>query len=411
MLPRVGLVGTQEQVGLLAPVLISLNFKITALYCKSGEFRDSLATKYNIPYAAKDFKDLLFRVDVDLVYVATEPGRQAEVAVKALTSGKHCICQKPPTLSQAEARKMVGLSQYYNKLLSMVDSHLRFLPAVQKLKKLLNEGYCGELLAMEAHIKMSSLIQDEPYSWKCESSMGGGALNIIGAHLIDLVTFLSGQHAVKAHATLNTFTPTTSTIRGYRTVTSDDFCGFHLRYDGGLFSTVTINTHGTGQYDFLFSVTGTQGTLSIHGLDLVGSQTGKNQEEVFHKQVEPNLEQYGMKVCTKYPKTQLSQLVLGYCEMLEALKKYFKHCSHLGSGSSTLSCEAPLNAATFEDGLYTRTVLDTLHTSHSSGRWLDVPKATDVDPSNPFWTSSSTSQLQHSMTSRSSPKATRPVYV
>ena len=409
MLPRVGLVGSHEQVSLLVPILKALNFKITALYCKSGDTRDSIARKFHIPYAAKDFKDLLFRVDVDLVYVATEPARQAEVAVKALTSGKHCICQKPPTLNQAEAQKMVGLSQYYNRLLSVLESHLRFLPAVQKLKKLLAEGYCGQLLAMEAHVRMGSLIQDEPYSWKCEASMGGGALNMVGAHLIDLVTFLSGQHALKAHATLNTFRSSTASIHGYRTITSDDFCCFHLRYDSELFTTITVNTHAMGQFDFRFSVTGTNGYLTIQGLDLVGSQSGKD-PEVLHSQEEPDLGRYGLSKCTRCPKMQLLQLVLGYQEMLEALKQSFEH-PQLGASQTSTSYSAPRDAATFEDGLYVRTVLDTLHNSHSLGAWVDVPKARDIDPSNPFWTSTNTSQLQHSMTSRSSPKAQRAVYV
>lgn len=408
MLPRVGLVGTPEQVSLLVPVLQSLNFQVTALYCKSEETRHKVASKFDIPYAATDFKDLLFRVDVDLVYVATEPARQAEVAVKALTSGKHCICQKPPTICQAEAQKMVGLSQYYNRLLSVLESHLRFLPVVQRLKQLLSEGYCGKLLVMEAHVRMGSLIQDEAYSWKCEPSMGGGALNMVGAHLIDLVTFLSGQHALKVHAALSTFSPTTSSIHGYRTITSDDFCCFHLRYDAGLYATVTLNTHATGQFDFQFSVTGTNGHLTIQGLDLLGSQEGKK-VEVLHKQEETDLKKLGMQDCKKCPKMHLLHLVLGYQKMLEALKQTFEHPQYIGtSGSATY--KAPPDAATFEDGLYIRTVLDTLHTSNAVGRWVDVPKARKVDPSNPFWTSTSQSQ-QTTNSDKSSPKSQRPVYV
>lgn len=415
MPPRVGLVGTPEQVTLLIPVLQALNFKVTALYCKNSDTRRKLATKFDIPYSAKDFKDLLFRVDVDLVYVATEPARQAEVAVKALTSGKHCICQKPPTICQAESQKMVGLSQYYSRLLSLLESHLRFLPAVQKLKKLLGGGYCGKLLVMEAHVRMGSLIQDEAYSWKCEPSMGGGALNMVGAHLIDLVTFLSSQHALKAHATLSTFRPSTISVHSYRTITSDDFCCFHLQYDAGLYATVTLNTHATGQFDFQFSVTGTNGHLTIQGLDLLGSQEG-NKMEMLHKQEEPDLQMFGLKDSTKWPKMYLFHRVLGYQGMLEALKQTFEHPQFTGTSCSA-TYKSPPDAATFEDGLYIRTVLDTLHTSNAVGRWVDVPKAKKVDPSNPFWTSTSTSQAQQTQaqqtanTDKSSPKTQRPVFV
>ena len=408
MPPRVGLVGTPEQIILIVPALQALNFQVTALWCKKSGTCHMLASKFGIPYSAQNFKDLLFRVDVDLVYVATEPASQAEVAVKALTSGKHCICQKPPTICQAEAQKMVGLSQYYSRLLSLLESHLRFLPAVQKLKKLLSNGYCGKLLVMEGHVRMGSLLQEEDYSWKCEPSMGGGALNMVGAHLIDLVTFLSGQHALKAHATLSTFSPNTGSIHGFRTITSDDFCCFHLRCTAGLYATVTLNTHAAGQFDFQFSVTGTHGHLAIQGLDLLGSQEGRKME-VLHKQEELDLQKFGINDCPKFPRLYLLHLVLGYQGMFEALRQAFEHPQYTET-SGPATYKAPPDSATFEDGLYLRTVLDTLHTSNAVGRWVDVPKATIVDPSNPFWTTTSALQQTAPNTDKS-PKIPRPVYV
>ena len=130
MCSKIGIVGTPDQISLLVPVFHSLQFRITALWCKNLETCRKLAEKFRIPFPAANFKEVLLHPDVDLVYVATEPGMHAEVAVKTLTSGKHCICQKPPSFRQSEAQKMVSLSHYYNQLMSLLDNYMRFLPAV-----------------------------------------------------------------------------------------------------------------------------------------------------------------------------------------------------------------------------------------------------------------------------------------
>jgi len=369
---------------------------VTALWCKNHEQRNFLASKYGIPFLAKDFQDILLNSEVDLVYVATAPGQQAEVAVKALTSGKHCICQKPPTINQSEAQKMVRLSRYYNKLHSLLESHLRFLPAIRRMKMLLKDGYCGQLLLMEAHIVMGSLIHEEMYSWKCEASMGGGVLNMLGADIIDLISFLSGQHACKGHASLSTFRPTTRTIHGYRLITSDDFCCFQLKYSQGLSATITLNSHAPGHFKFHFAVTGTLGRLVVQGLDLIGCQEGKK-EEVVLKQEEVDLQALGLASTSKYPGDLLQQLVIGYKGMFEMLAELFQDAQQTPGVTS----------ATFEDGVYIRTVLDALHVSNKNGRWVDIPTLNRSESSNPFWTSST----QPSDSKKSSSKPHEPIYV
>lgn len=404
MLPRVGIVGSPEQITLLVPILQSFNFPVKALWCKNHDKRRRLATKFSVPFLAGDFKELLLHSEVELVYVATAPGSQAEIAVKALTSGKHCICQKPPTISQEEAQKMVTLSRYYSRLQSLLESHLRFLPAVCRLKTMLKDGYCGDLLVIEARVEMGSLVQDEAYSWKCESSMGGGVLNRVGADIIDLISFVSGQRACKGHASLSTFRPTTRTIHGYRVITSDDFCCFQLKCGGqGLAAIATLNSHAPGHFNFHFSVTGTSGRLRVQGLDLLGCKEG-GKEEVLLKQEMTDLKKFGIKENTKFPADLLQHLVLGYQEMFGSLVKVFE--------------EKPLSAfqsATFEDGVYIRTVLDALHASHKGGGWVDIPAVSTPSPgmekgANPFWTTSS-SQLAAAAEHRKPSKSHEPIYV
>ena len=403
MVPKVGIVGTPDQISFLVPLLHSLGFQVTAIWCKNNEVCSKLSETLHVTLAAGSFQDLLLHPEVDLVYVATEPGMHAEVAVKALTSGKHCICQKPPATCQAEAEKMVSLSQYYNQLMSFLESHLRFLPAVTRMRELILLQYCGTPFVIEARVSMGLLIQSEAYSWKCDPSTGGGVLNMFGSHLIDLISFVSNQHAKRVHGTLKTFRPQTKKINGYRTITSDDFCCFQMQCMGGLSATVTLNTHAPGQFNFEFSVSGSNGRLVMKGLDLYGCKNGE-QEQLIYKQEDVEM---GAELGSKFSQGFYRPLVLGCRGMfqmvksvLESVKSPTKRRTEHKDHRKVL-----IPSATFEDGVYIRTVLDAIHQSNSSGQWVDIPKANLVKSSNPFWTRSA------GRIDEPSPKTVRPVFV
>lgn len=419
MCSRIGIVGTPDEICVLVPVLHSLHFQITALWCKNPDTCRKLAEKFHIPFAAGNFKEVLLHSDVDLVYVATEPGMHAEVAVKSLTSGKHCICQKPPSSRQSEAQKMVSLSRYYNQLMSLLDSYMRFLPAVTKMCDLISTGYCGKLYVIEARVTMGSLIQQESYSWKCDPSMGGGVVNMLGSHIIDLVSFVSKQQAKRVHGTLNTFRPHTESIQGYRTITSDDFCCFQMECTEGLSATVTLNTHSPGQFQFEFSVTGSDGRLIMKGVDLFGNRSDE-EEKLLYKEDTKDFKMedfFGMEA--KFPPAYCHQIVVGNRVMFERLRsslearkkaiqlapaKVAKGNKGGRASQSPSHTQLLIPSATFEDGLYIRTVLDAIHSSNKSGQWVDIPKASlvEMNNTNPFWTSS---------TAEPSPKTHRPVFV
>lgn len=352
---------------------------------------------------------------MDLVYVATEPSLHAEVAVKALTSGKHCVCQKPPSISQSEAEKMVNLSRYYSQLLSLLESHLRFLPAVARAKELIAEGHCGRVLAIEVHVAMGSLVDGEPYGWKCDAAMGGGALNIVGPHIVDLVSFLSGQHAERVHGMATTFRAQTERIHGYRTITSDDFCSFQLQCSGGVFATCNINTHLPGKYEFSVSVTGSEARLTVRGMDLYSCKNSAPETLLF-KQERVDLPSLGLSPSSSSSSSLLSPdyfkpIYVGCREMFSALQKaYAVSAERSPLAPQSADGSAPLSlvpAARFEDGIYIRTVLDALATSQSTGRWVDIPKTDFVEATNPFWTSSATRLTND----KPSPKPHRPIFV
>ncbi len=59
------------------------------------------------------------------------------------------ISEQAATLT--DACKMVTAARYYPQLMSIMGNSLRFLPAFVQMKRLLGEGYCGNLQVLEFH--------------------------------------------------------------------------------------------------------------------------------------------------------------------------------------------------------------------------------------------------------------------
>ena len=388
MAPRVGIVATGERLSHLIPLLHSLHIPVTAIWSRNHDECRRLATKHGVPLATRHFQELLVHPDVDVVYVATDPVIRAEVSVKAITSGKHCISLCPMSVNFSDGEKMLGVAQYYPQLLSLVQCHLRHLPTTLKMREMIDAGFCGQLLVVEAKVTMGSLIRDEAYSWKCDPSVGGGALNTIGSHLVDLLTFTTKSRVRRVQGSLKTFRPQTRTIHGFRRVSSDDYFSFQAELDNRAFATITVNTHAHhDSYEFEFSTTGTLGRLVLRGMDLFGVKTdsGHGKEVLIHRQ--DSLKIPSDVPTLKHPPDLYQPYFIGCRELFLALKEEFEHANHrLAPRRESLG--RVLVAANFEDGLYVRNVLDAVARSSGCGLWVEVEKVVVEETNNPFWTSS-----------------------
>ena len=115
--------------------------------------------------------------------------------------GKHVTVRSPGGLTQDEALRMVQSAQYYPRLVASLECGLRFLPAYRKLRSALCSGLVGPAATLvDVRISMGPLVGCN-YDWLCDAAMGGGVLNLLGGHIVDLVHFLTGRRALRATRT------------------------------------------------------------------------------------------------------------------------------------------------------------------------------------------------------------------
>ncbi|HIU02269.1 MAG TPA: Gfo/Idh/MocA family oxidoreductase, partial [Candidatus Onthocola gallistercoris] len=120
------------------------NSRLTAVSCRTQAKADAFAAEHGNCKAYAGHEKLLADPSIDAIYLALPHGLHHEWAIKALTSGKAVLCEKPAALSADQVKEMIHTASHSHRLF-MEAMKPRFVPLYGHLKKLLSEGCIGEL--------------------------------------------------------------------------------------------------------------------------------------------------------------------------------------------------------------------------------------------------------------------------
>lgn len=111
------------------------------------------------------FRDVLARKDIPAIAIATPAETHFELAYEALMAGKHVFVEKPLTLSEKDAEKLIN-SAKLNKLILMVGHLLQYHPAFIKLKELAHRGDLGRINYIYSHrLNLGKIRTEENILW------------------------------------------------------------------------------------------------------------------------------------------------------------------------------------------------------------------------------------------------------
>ncbi|MCL4323953.1 MAG: Gfo/Idh/MocA family oxidoreductase, partial [Candidatus Thermoplasmatota archaeon] len=129
---------------------------------------------------------------VGAVFISTPNSTHAPLALRALRGGKHVFCEKPLSITVADAREMVREAES-RKLSLMVGSNVRFFENVEKAKELVEHGAIGKPLFARGWIGHEGwVLKTEPWS-QDPAIIGGGTLMDNGPHILDILRWLFGD--------------------------------------------------------------------------------------------------------------------------------------------------------------------------------------------------------------------------
>ena len=231
-----------------------------------------------------DWRRLLEREDVQLVDICVPGNLHAEIAVAALAAGKHVLCEKPLANTVAEAETMASAAEAAARhgVRAMVGFTYRRVPAVALARELVAEGRIGTVRHVRAQYLQDWIADEEaPLSWRLDKDRAGsGALGDIGAHVVDLAQFVTGQRVTGVSGLLETFVherPVAAEHSGLHgsagagrgPVTVDDAAVFTARMSGGGLASFEATRFAWGRKNAIrLEVNGSAGSLAFDFEDM-----------------------------------------------------------------------------------------------------------------------------------------------
>ena len=138
--------------------------------------------------------DAFLKSDLDAVLIAVPHYLHAEMAKRVAEAGKHVLCEKPMAPTLEECDEMIAATKKAGVKFMIAENH-RFLPAHQKIKSLLEEGYIGDVYLGRtyegAFCPTSQFMNLDLWNFTYEKG-GGGVLADQGVHKFALLNWLLG---------------------------------------------------------------------------------------------------------------------------------------------------------------------------------------------------------------------------
>ena len=237
--------------------------------------RDEAATRAaagRLGWAAveTDWRALIARDDVALIDISAPGDLHAPIAIAALAAGKHVLCEKPlaNTVAEAEAMAAAASAAYDGGARAMVGFNYRRIPALALARRLVEAGRIGTLRHVRAVYLQDWLTDaDAPFTWRMRADQAGsGALGDLGAHIVDLAHYLTGDVITSVSAVCATFTAerTPAGATQAEPVTVDDATLFIARLGSGALASFEATRCAAGRKNGLrIELNGSAGSLAF----------------------------------------------------------------------------------------------------------------------------------------------------
>ncbi len=138
-----------------------------------------------LKYSVADYKELLEKDDVDVIYVAIPHNLHAQVYCDIINAKKHMMGEKPFGMDyRANAKIMKAIKNNPDVFVRCCSQH-PYYPACQELIRWVKSGKVGKIIEVHSGFRHSSdLDLSKPINWKRTISINGeyGCMGDLGIH-------------------------------------------------------------------------------------------------------------------------------------------------------------------------------------------------------------------------------------
>ena len=300
-----------------------------------------------------DYKKLLDRDDLDAIIIASPDDLHYSMAIDAVNSGKHVLCEKPLARNADDARDIWQRAKSAA-VINMTMFSLYWQPQCQYLKQLINDGYVGTPKSISTRWIQSVKLTWDQYMWRYDQTRSEGTIADLGAHCFFINRWLMGP-ITTVQASLRTYTDKPH-LNGKPVQSSNDAAFVLLGFENGAHGSVAVSqaTVGLDPLDMTFEieVTGDKGTLRAHESEsttLSGKHVGDDTVETID-----------------IP----SELTSAYGDAVDAIQRFLNPImnGYGGAGSFVRSIvDNTPGDPSFEDGFLAQEIIDAAIHSNNTG--------------------------------------------
>jgi predicted dehydrogenase len=141
----------------------------------------------------ESYERLLGAREVDAVVLATPHSQHGAQILEAARAGKHVFAEKPLGLDAKEAEAAVRACAEQHLTLA-VGYNWRFQPALNEVRRMLDEGRLGKLLHIEGNFCGPSAYRFAREHWRQDpDEVPAGGMTGRGVHVVDAMLYLAGH--------------------------------------------------------------------------------------------------------------------------------------------------------------------------------------------------------------------------
>ena len=196
---RWGILGVAKINDRLLPAFhASSTVDLAAIASRSLEKATAAAKDANIAKAYGSYDELLNDPNIDAVYIPLPNHMHEEWTKKAADRGKHVLCEKPLTVTAAEAERLIAYCRSKN--VRLMDGFMwPHHPRTQKIRQFLDSGAIGPVKKVVAAFTFN--LDGLPTSnIRMQPQAGGGGLLDVGCYTTYAIRWWMGADPVKVWA-------------------------------------------------------------------------------------------------------------------------------------------------------------------------------------------------------------------
>ena len=275
---RVGIVGAgADTTTRHIPLLQAIDgVEIVGVANRSEGSSAAVGRHFGIPKTYEHWEQAVADPDTNTIVIGTWPYLHCPVTLAALAAGKHVLTEARMAMNADEAGRMLAASLAKPGLVAQVVPSPITLFADATIRRLIAEGFLGQLLAVESRIRGDFLDSESPMHWRQNAELSGNNIMAMGINYEAIVRWVGRATNVMARA--KTFTaqrlnesgePQPVGVPEHLDVVADLKCGAQLHMQQ---SAVTALLQDDAIYLF-----GSEGTLRLTSDRLFGGRKGDEQ--------------------------------------------------------------------------------------------------------------------------------------